>query len=228
MTHTTNAADACDAELPQLARNSSHNDPLRNDPGFEIFSKDKWFDDFGELMTAKSAWTAAKKYYQENPQLLLQSAPFANSQKDAAIPAELQLALAALGKPVDAQTLAVVAQLWPLILDEKTKAANLEVEQLWSTLLRVGNYLDVDPQASRSAPGKPSDVFIDAIEKYVQDAPLREAKMALKLQEAAQLGKAAAKQLRQAKAKSARSGHSADENTNWFNRAFGFFGKSKP
>lgn len=225
MTHTSNANDAA---THQITRNSSQNDPLHDDPGFELFAKDKWFDDFGELMTAKSAWTSAKTYYQANPERLLHAAPASSSNADTAIPRELQLALTALGTPVDAQTLAVVAQLWPLILDEKTKAANLEAEQLWSTLLRVGNYLDIDPQASRSAPGKPSDVFIEAIEKYVQDAPLREAKLTLKLQEAAQLGKAAAKQIQQAKAKLARSARSADENAHWLNRVFGYFGKSKP
>lgn len=225
---TAPTANTLSPTQPELTRNSSQNDPLHTDPGFELFSKDKWFDDFCELMTAKESWKAAKKYYQENPQLLLQSMPVAGSPVSAAVPKELELSLVAFGRPVDDETLAVLQQMWPMILDEKAKAANLEVEQLWSTLLRIADYLGIDAQASRKAPGKPSDVFIDAIEKYARNAPVREAQLALKLEEAAQMGKDAAKQFRQTGAKSVRPDSSADEDANWLNRTFGFFGKSKP
>lgn len=45
--------------------------------------------------------------------------------------------------------------------------AELETEnlQLWETLIKLADYLQIDAQTARAAPGKPSDVFIAAIEK---------------------------------------------------------------
>lgn len=38
-------------------------------------------------------------------------------------------------------------------------------DQLWATLIAVADYLDIEPEQARHQPGKPSDVYIKAIQE---------------------------------------------------------------
>lgn len=174
---------------------------------FNEAAKGYWFDDESEVITAKGFWRRAKLFYRDNPRML--SAENSPEGVITSISAEVEKLSKFLGLDLDEKTRSALVMLWPLILDEKTRAAESKADSSMETLFRLANFLQIDFDKARSSEGKPSDVYIEHIHQFADRKVAEmlshngEPASVEKLNRAEELGKAAYEQVKAYRARQA-------------------------